>query len=287
MNASDIINNSDKRSQLRATHQHLVAKLYKVIDNKVLYTVTSSSRHQNYLVTIQLLDLASNKLKSLQSALDGNLKISCTCDAFLFQGYKYIAYKKGVGIDKETRSPDKTNPEKKGLACKHIIVALNQMKADFKLIYNLFKSNTQLPTSNDKALDIKSNSSSDVPTEIDLSIIDQFKSACLSLYREYDNYSKDTTPNKPSFTDSQYYSKVDPITLLSSLSQPTSKLVAKTNIGKLKSVNDIISMIDRKHNGFNILLNSDVSFIIKRINASINLTTESLINNIILNLIKD
>ena len=167
MNSNDIIRVSDDKSKHYASSQSISAKLYKVEGNTILYTVTSSTGKNQYLVSIQLLDLTGNKLRSLKAALNGSIKISCTCPRFLFYGLKYISYKKGVGINKEDRSPDITNPEKKGIACKHILVALNQMKSDYQTIYNKFKE--QQPKGKDKPqpTDIKDNSKSDEPTELD------------------------------------------------------------------------------------------------------------------------
>ena len=99
MRLVDIINKSDNRSKERAAKQGLTAKLYKVEDNKILYTVTSSQGNRQYIVTIQLLGLTGNKLRSLKGAINGNVKLSCTCPAFLYQGYKYIMWKSQSGID--------------------------------------------------------------------------------------------------------------------------------------------------------------------------------------------
>lgn len=77
MRPVDIVNKSDNRSKSKAAKQNIPARLYKVENNKILYTVKSSKGDKQYLVTIQLLDLTGNKLKSLRSALNGDIKISC------------------------------------------------------------------------------------------------------------------------------------------------------------------------------------------------------------------
>lgn len=282
MNNIAIKNKSDRKSLRKSQIQHIQAKLYKVEDNKIYYTVTSSEHNKQYLVAIQLLDLASNKLKSLQQALSGNLRISCTCPAFSFRGFKYITYKNGVGIEKETRSPDITNPNKEGLACKHILVVLDQLKSDYNQIYNLFKE--ALPDENTPK-SLKDNSLSDVPTEQDLQIIEDFQSACNELYKEYSEYlnNKDTD----SFYDSKFYKGSDPSKILLNLSKPVLKTLSNKFIGKCKSLDDIINLMEAKKNSFNILIDSDVKSLIRKLNSIINTTTESLINNIILNLIGD
>lgn len=82
MRLVDIINKSDSRSKERAIRQSLSAKLYKVEDNNILYTVTSSKGDRNYIVTIKLLGLTGNKLRSLKGAINGDMKLSCSCPAF-------------------------------------------------------------------------------------------------------------------------------------------------------------------------------------------------------------
>ena len=285
MRQQDIINRSDNKSKSRAAKQNLPARLYKVEDNKIIYTVKSSKGDRQYLVTIQLLDLTGNKLRSLKSALNGNIRIKCTCDAFLYRGYKYITWKSNVGIDKETRAPDKTNPDRKGFACKHILVALEQMKSDYNKIHEMIKS--QVPTGNSKPQpsDFKDNSNSNEPTELDIKIVTDFKSACDKLYKDYTAY-KQTGPTKDAqFVDSKFYDKVDPSEILKNLSKPVAKSLSGKFIGKLSSLQNILSLIDQKNNGFNILLSSDVKSLINKLNASISTKTESLINNIILTLI--
>lgn len=282
MRPIDIINKSDSRSKERAMKQGLSAKLYKVENNSILYTVNSSTGDKQYLVTIVLLDLTGNKLRSLKSALSGNIKISCTCDAFLYQGYKFISYKSGVGINKETRSPDIRNPNKKGMACKHIIVALNQLKSDYTAIYNMIKSQVQID-SQTKKTSAKDNYKSTEPTEVDIDIVTDFKSACDKLYKDYTNYIKSGS-DEP-FIDSKFYDGTDPSSLLKNLSKPVLKSLSGKFIGKLSSLDNILNLIDQKKNGFNVLLDSDTQSLIKKLNSTIKFTTESIINDIILNLI--
>ena len=280
---SNIIKRSDDRSKRRAERQHISARLYKVEDNKIIYTVDSSEHNKQYYVTIQLLGLTGNKLKSLKAAMNGDVRVHCTCSAFLFMGYKYITWKANVGINKEDRSPDITNPEKKGMACKHIIVALNQMKKDYQAIYNKFKE--QMPKGNDKPQpsDIKNNSKSDEPTELDIKIVTDFKAACDKLYKDYTEFKKSNTEGA-SFIDSDSYDGNDPSVLLSNLSKPVAKSLSLKFVGKLKSLQDILRLIDQKNNGFNILLDSDIKGLIKKLNETIETKSEAFINDIILTL---
>lgn len=284
MRPPDIKNKSDNRSKARAERQNINAKLYKVEDNKIIYTVTSSQGDKQYLVTIQLLGLTGNKLKSLKAAMNGDIKIRCTCPAFLYQGYKFITWKANVGIEPETRSPDVRNPERKGMACKHILAVLDQMKSDYKAIYDMFKA--QVPKGKDKPqpTDIKDNSKSKEPTELDIKIVTDFKSACDKLYDDYSKYLKSNPGEDDTFIDSKFYDKTDPSSILKDLSKPVAKSLNGKFIGKLKSLEDILNLIDQKKNGFNVLLDSDTKALIKKLNSTIENKTEAFINDIILSL---
>ena len=280
MQSSEIVRRSDNRSKNRARKQRLVAKLYKVEDNRVIYTVTSSQHDKQYLVNILLLNLTGNKLRSLQAALNGDLKISCSCDAFLYQGYKYISWKHNAGINRETRAPNKTNPAQKGMACKHILVALEQMKSDYKEIYNLFKAQSakDIKPSN------KPSSSSDSITEDDVKNLDDFKNACDKLYKDYTDYDKSDHDDSVPFAESDSYDGTDPSSILAKFSKPAQKYVNGTFFSKLSSLDNILNFINQKKNGFNILVRSSYTLLSKKFNSIISSKTESLINNIILSL---
>ena len=280
MNSKEVTNKSDIRSRIKSKKEQIKAKFYKVDGDTLLYTVNSSKKDKQYLVKIQLLDLSNNKLSSLKSALDGNLKISCTCPAFLYQGYKYISYKKQVGIDKETRAPNIKNPNQIGLACKHILVALEQIKSDYSLIYNNLKlSQNSASQTNDTT------NNSDESNEQDLKIIDDFKEECLKLYDEYTKYiaSNDTDD----FINSKLYSGINPTTLLDNLSKQTSKMIKQKFDNKFDNLENLITFIETRRNSFKVLLKSGLSSITNKINYNLKSTTESIINNIILNLISE
>ena len=275
---SNIIKRSDNRSKSAANSQSISARLYKVENRTVFYTVTSSSGNKQYIVKIQLTDLDLSNLDSLEDALQGNIKIYCSCDAFLYSGYKYIAFKAKSGIEPETRAPNITNPNMYGMACKHILVALQQMKKDYNSIYELF--NKQLSNSNDNR-----HSDNKSFTNNDLKVISEFKDACIELYNQYTKYIKDAKlDDSTSFQDSEYYVDVDPSVLLKDLSIPASKVVKNLFIGKLTSLEKILQSIESKRNGFIILLTSDTKSITDKINRSISQKTEAYINHLILEL---
>jgi len=63
--------------------------------------------------------------ESIRRALrDSSLRVSCTCSAYHYYGFKYYAYKEGYGIYEETRRPVKRQPVKKGNICKHLYATL-------------------------------------------------------------------------------------------------------------------------------------------------------------------
>lgn len=290
MNFRDIIKRSDRRSKYRSVSQGLVAKLYRVQGNIIEYTVSSSTKTRQYLVRIQLTSLTGNILRSLKGAINSDIRISCSCSAFLYHGYKYISYKSQSGIDREIRPPDKTNPEKQGMACKHILVALNTLKSDYNKIYQMIKS--QIPKGNDKQqqADIKNNRNSEIPTELDIEIVTNFKNACDKLYKDYTNFLNSDHLSVDKFTDSKFYDKTDPSKILADLSKPVSRSLSGKFIGKCKSLIDILKLIDQKKNGFNVMISSDVKALTNKLNSVVNSTDESykfesIINNIILSLI--
>ena len=280
MNSKEVTNKSDIRSRIKSKKEQIKAKFYKVDGDTLLYTVNSSKKDKQYLVKIQLLDLSNNKLSSLKSALDGNLKISCTCPAFLYQGYKYISYKKRVGIDKETRAPNIKNPNQIGLACKHILVALEQIKSDYSLIYNNLKLSQNSASQTDNTTN-----NSDESNEQDLKIIDAFKEECLKLYDEYTKYI--ASNDADDFINSKLYSGINPTALLDNLSKQTSKMIKQKFDNKFDNLENLITFIETRINSFKVLLKSGLSSITNKINYNLKSTTESIINNIILNLISE
>lgn len=67
--------------------------------------------------------LAGRKLEKVIS--DSELRVFCSCESFNYWGFKYIAWRKGYGIYKETRRPKVRNPHQKGYLCKHLYCVLH------------------------------------------------------------------------------------------------------------------------------------------------------------------
>lgn len=86
----------------------------------------------NYTVKIGLTeykDIAEDDNLSVKEkvrlAIAGDLKVSCTCPAYLYFGYKYILTQLDTNeSDDEHRFPKVRNPKLQGVMCKHCYIAL-------------------------------------------------------------------------------------------------------------------------------------------------------------------
>lgn len=67
--------------------------------------------------------LKYNSIKDL--LMKSGLKIHCNCCSWHYWGYKYMAWKRGYGIQKEVRFPYIRNPHEKGYLCKHLFFVLS------------------------------------------------------------------------------------------------------------------------------------------------------------------
>lgn len=63
--------------------------------------------------------------EKVRLAIAGDLKISCTCPAYLYFGYKYILTQMDTNeSDDENRFPKIRNPKLQGVMCKHCYTTL-------------------------------------------------------------------------------------------------------------------------------------------------------------------
>lgn len=68
----------------------------------------------------QVADVSTNAVETARLLLwSGNLRLHCSCPSFLFHGYEYILTQLDAAIVPEDRFPRITNPELKGVCCKH------------------------------------------------------------------------------------------------------------------------------------------------------------------------
>jgi hypothetical protein len=71
---------------------------------------------------IDLVKLSSKIFDSIE------IRISCTCEAFLYWGFDYITTSRDSKYGKkEYRSPKVRNPKRYGIICKHLQVVFNQL----------------------------------------------------------------------------------------------------------------------------------------------------------------
>lgn len=95
-----------------------------------------------YTVKIQLAeypDIADEEdldvREKVRLALAGDLKISCTCPAYLYFGYKYILTQVDTNAsDPEHRFPKIKNPKLQGVMCKHCQIALEALPMNWTSI---------------------------------------------------------------------------------------------------------------------------------------------------------
>lgn len=120
----NLLNKSDNKSTLRSLN--LRPQFQKIIDNEAYYLVTSPQSNKINTVIIKSDKINENidheELKDIVNHSD--IKVACSCESFLYFGYKYILWKSGGGIDSETRPPRERNRNEIGCCCKHIISVL-------------------------------------------------------------------------------------------------------------------------------------------------------------------
>lgn len=103
-------------------------------DYTVFFRVPSVTANPstNYVVKVSLVDyheIAEDETLTVKEkvrlAIAGDLKISCTCPAYLYFGYKYILTQLDTNeADDEHRFPRIRNPKLQGVMCKHCYIAL-------------------------------------------------------------------------------------------------------------------------------------------------------------------
>ena len=124
----DLLNKSDNRSTLRSLK--LRPQFQKIIGDEAYYIVSSNSSSKDNIVIVKSEkineDIDYEELKDIINHSD--IKVACSCENFLYRGYKYILWKLGGGIDRETRPPRKMNRSEIGCCCKHIISVLRMYR---------------------------------------------------------------------------------------------------------------------------------------------------------------
>ena len=124
----------------------LVAIEYK---ERTLRFQTASGTYGRRVIWTQTLEitdvlleniLAAKSFRDVESLIkNSDLKVHCNCPAFQYWGFKYIAWKKGYGLQKETRRPMVKNPHQQGFVCKHLYLVLSLYPFWSKALAKKFK----------------------------------------------------------------------------------------------------------------------------------------------------
>lgn len=102
-------------------------------DNKLIFKTRSGTNPKLiWTQTVEITDAAAENILAATSfnnvqdlILNSGLRIHCDCPAFLYWGYKYMAWKRGYGLAQENRRPIVRNPHEQGYLCKHLYLALS------------------------------------------------------------------------------------------------------------------------------------------------------------------
>lgn len=144
----ELLQGADSARKKRA--KKLITKYVGVNNDGCVEFLTNSQYTPNkkYQQLIKLNDVKDiGALKEFKKSeitrllLNGDLSVYCSCEDFLYKGYKYMAWNMGYGLDKENRFPKIKNPRLEGTICKHLIAVLTViMFNNAKISSDLFKS---------------------------------------------------------------------------------------------------------------------------------------------------
>lgn len=128
LKARQLIYKSDSGSKRRSLVIH--TNFEKSTDTEVYFSVSSGTipgkRHIVILSSPFIKeDMDIREIRKIIKNKD--IKVACSCEAFLYWGYKYITYKNKAGIDPESRPPNIRNPRQQGMLCKHILSVLRYL----------------------------------------------------------------------------------------------------------------------------------------------------------------
>lgn len=147
----DLIADVDKWTKDKARLVRKAVYLGITEDYTVFFRVPSVTARPstNYTVKISLVDypdIAEDKDLSVQEkvrlAIAGDLKISCTCPAYLYFGYKYIMTQLDSNeSDAEHRFPKIRNPKLNGVMCKHCYIAMQAFPMNWSSIAKDIENN--------------------------------------------------------------------------------------------------------------------------------------------------
>lgn len=133
--------------QLMKDGSDLVAILYK--DRRLIFK-TASGTYGKKVIWTQIVEITDATIENIVNAKsfkdvetlikESGLKIHCNCPAFQYWGFKYIAWKKGYGLEKELRRPRVRNPRQYGYSCKHLYLVMSLYPFWSKALAKKFKN---------------------------------------------------------------------------------------------------------------------------------------------------
>jgi len=110
------------------------------------YTPSGTTSGRIWSQRVKLMSFAENRksrpgkpLEVVRKSVAGDLKLFCNCPAFLYWGYKYIAWKRDYGLRQELRMPSIRNPRLQGSICKHLEEVLKVLPFNSGRITKSFK----------------------------------------------------------------------------------------------------------------------------------------------------
>jgi hypothetical protein len=99
----------------------------------IFRTESATIKGRFYIEKIKLVHLGElrkygkkNKKTLRDRVKNDDVGIWCSCPAHLYWGYKYIGWKGGWGLRKETRKPKIRNPQQRGALCKHMLAIFSR-----------------------------------------------------------------------------------------------------------------------------------------------------------------
>lgn len=140
----DLLADVDKQTKDKARLISNAVYLGITEDYTIFFRVPSVTTEPstNYTVKITLVeypDIADDEdmtvREKVRLALTGDIKISCTCPAYLYFGYKYITTQVDANASEpENRFPKIKNPKLQGVMCKHCYAAMEVVTRNWTLI---------------------------------------------------------------------------------------------------------------------------------------------------------
>lgn len=142
-----------EREFLKVHQRSLALRRYGSLLTDVLYDKSrlifktrsaTDPQHITYTETIELKDMDYDMLRDMKFSdvesfvLNSGIKIHCDCPAFHYWGYKYMAWKRGYGLQREIRPPYIRNPFQRGFLCKHLYLVLGLFPTLSKVIASKF-----------------------------------------------------------------------------------------------------------------------------------------------------